>query len=248
MPVNSSVSYKLSPPPHIGHGWMWVERNSSLTFSLSLTHSLTHTLTHTLSLFLCLSLSLFLSHYSVFITPPLSHRFSLRCQCMIVKVWQENLFESSPFSLSFSCCLLNSTASFQPNHSPAVSTDWSILTSYLSVTEWMQVLKKKKKLLFGILGLRVRAINVLESSNNRIFDFRLQYDLKKKDCTVDLWIAAVLLSSLRQLYLRGVKQRDAFKISWKQRSLLKGWCVKSYLPYTSLWLFPSSNPEPGGVA
>lgn len=40
MPVNSAVT--ASPPPHFGHGWMWVEWKSSLTDSLSHTHTLTY--------------------------------------------------------------------------------------------------------------------------------------------------------------------------------------------------------------
>lgn len=129
MPVNSAVT--ASPPPHFGHGWMWVEWKSSLTDSLSHTH------TYLLLLFSP--------------SPPLppsplllTHTFSLSHQCVTVHV---KTFSSIVLPLSLSCLLLNPTAGFQFSQTTAVFTDWALLAgSWVksAALSWFQLRGKKE--------------------------------------------------------------------------------------------------------
>lgn len=138
MPVNSAVT--ASPPPHFGHGWMWVEWKSSLTDSLSHTH------TYLLLLF------------SPSPPPPspllLTHTFSLSHQCVTVHV---KTFSSIvlPLSLSFVPPLEpHSRFSVQSNNS---CFHWlgspCRFLSEISCTELISVEGEKRKLFWVLLLL-----------------------------------------------------------------------------------------------
>lgn len=119
MPVNSAVT--ASPPPHFGHGWMWVEWKSSLTDSLSHTHTLTY--------FCC-------SHPHPPLPPSpllLTHTFSLSHQCVTVHV---KTFSSIVLPLS-----LFRASSWTPQQvfSSVKQQLFSLIGLSLPVPEWNQL-------------------------------------------------------------------------------------------------------------
>lgn len=119
MPVNSAVT--ASPPPHFGHGWMWVEWKSSLTDSLSHTH--TYLLTSAVLTLTPLPPSPLL----------LTHTFSLSHQCVTVHV---KTFSSIVLPLS-----LFRASSWTPQQvfSSVKQQLFSLIGLSLPVPEWNQL-------------------------------------------------------------------------------------------------------------